>query len=181
MTEETIEFRKLSRDEFSRYRKIGLERYAQDIARNYNRPIDEVRVEAKKQVKQILYHDLSTKGHFLYSVLKRKTGEAVGLVWFKVDEAKKSAFLYDILVHETYRGKGYSRKTLELLETKLRHMGITQLGLYVFGHNRVAIKLYKTQGFHTASLNCRRTSERKRLGALAHRCAALILLDFRLV
>jgi len=153
MTKETIEFRKLSREEFSSFRKVMLEDYAQDIARNFNRPIDEVRVEAKKQVKQILNRGLSTKGHFLYNVLKRKTGEAVGFVWFKVDEAKKSAFLYDILIHETYRGKGYGKKTLELLETKLRRMGMTQLGLHVFGHNQIAIKLYKTQGFYTASLN----------------------------
>lgn len=153
MPEETIEFRKLSRDEFSRYRKVRFEDYAQDVARNYNRPIDEVRVEVKKQVKQILNHGLSTRDNFLYNVLERKTGEAVGLVWFKVDEAKKSAFLYDILIHETYRGKGYGKKTLRLLETKLRRMGITQLGLHVFGHNQVAIKLYKTQGFYTASLN----------------------------
>jgi len=153
MTKETIEFRKLSRDEVSSYRKVRLEDYAQDIARNYNRPIDEVRVEAKKQVKQILNHGLSTKGNFLYNVINRKTGEAVGFVWFKVDEAKKSAFLYDILIHETYRGKGYGKKTMELLETKLRRMGITQLGLHVFGHNHVAIQLYKKQGFYTASFN----------------------------
>jgi ribosomal protein S18 acetylase RimI-like enzyme len=153
MTEETIEFRKLSRKEFSKYRKVRFEDYAQDIARNYNRPIDDVRVEVKKQVKQILNHGLSTQGHFLYNILERKSGEAVGLVWFKVDEVKKSAFLYDILIHETYRGKGCGKKTLELLETKLRRMGIMQLGLHVFGHNQVAIKLYKTQGFYTASLN----------------------------
>ena len=105
MTEETIQFRKFSRDEFSRYRKVRFEDYAQDVARNYNRPIDEVRAEAKKQVKQLLNHGLSTQGHFLYNVLERKTGQVVGLVWFKVDEAKKSVFLYDILIHESYRGK----------------------------------------------------------------------------
>jgi ribosomal protein S18 acetylase RimI-like enzyme len=151
--EETIKFRKMSGDQFRTYRKVRLEDYAQDIARNYKRPIEEVRVEVKKQIKQILNHGLSTRGHFLYNVLERKTGEAVGLVWFQVDEAKKSAFLYDLLIRETFRGKGYGRKTLELLATKLRRMGIAQLGLHVFAHNRIAIKLYKTQGFYTASLN----------------------------
>lgn len=153
MAPETIDFRKMSSADFSRYRKLSLESYAQDIARNFKRPIGEVRIEARRQVKQILKDGLSTRGHFLYNVLDRETGETAGLIWFKVDKAKKSAFLYDILIHEAYRGKGYGKKTLELLEAKLRQMGVTQLGLHVFGHNQVAVNLYKTQGFYTASFN----------------------------
>jgi len=149
----TIDFRKMSQAEFSRYRKLSLESYAQDIARNFRRPIAEVRIEARRQVKQILRNGLLTRGHFLYDVFDRETGETVGLIWFIVDKGKKTAFVYDILVHEPYRGNGYGRQTLTLLERKLRNMGVTQLGLHVFGHNQVAINLYKTQGFYTASFN----------------------------
>jgi RimJ/RimL family protein N-acetyltransferase len=143
----------MTRDEFSRYRKLSLESYAQDIARNFRRPIDVVRIEAKEQVRRILRDGLSTPGHFLYNVLEKKTGETIGLIWFNVDNDKKRAFLYDILIYQSYRGKGYGRRTLELLETKLRHLGVTQFGLHVFAHNRVAIKLYKAHGFYTASFN----------------------------
>lgn len=153
MAPETIDFRKMSLADFSRYRELSLESYSQDIARNFKRPIGEVRIEARRQVKQILKNGLSTRGHFLYNVLDRETGETVGLIWFKVDKAKKRAFLYDILIHEPYRGKGYGRRTLALIERKLSGLGVTQLGLHVFGHNQVAINLYKTQGFYTASFN----------------------------
>jgi len=143
----------MTRDEFSRYRKLSLESYAQDIARNFRRPIDVVRIEAKEQVRRILRDGLSTPGHFLYNVLEKKTGETIGLIWFNVDNDKKRAFLYDILIYQSYRGKGYGRRTLELLETKLRDLRVTQFGLHVFAHNRVAIKLYKAHGFYTASFN----------------------------
>ena len=148
-----IVFRKMTRDEFSRYRKLSLESYAQDIAREFRRPIDVVRIEAKEQVERILRDGLSTPGHFLYNMLEKKTGETIGLIWFNVDDDKKRAFLYDMLIYQPYRGKGYGKRTLELLETKLRDLGVTQFGLHVFAHNRVAIKLYKTHGFYTASFN----------------------------
>lgn len=153
MPPKPIVFRKMTRDEFSRYRKLSLESYAQDIARNFRRPVDVVRIEAKEQVRRILRAGLSTPGHFLYNVLEKKTGETIGLIWFNVDDDKKRAFLYDILIYQPYRGKGYGKRTLELLETKLRHLGVTQFGLHVFVHNRVAIKLYKAHGFYTASFN----------------------------
>jgi len=153
MPPKPIVFRKMTRDEFSKYRKLSLEEYAQDIARNFRRPIDEVRTEAKQQVRRILRNGLSTPGHFLYNVLEKKTSETIGLIWFNVDDDKKRAFLYDILIYQPHRGKGYGRRTLELLETKLRNLGVTQFGLHVFAHNQVAIKLYKTHGFYTASFN----------------------------
>lgn len=153
MTPETIEFRKMSENEFSRYRELSLEAYAQDIARNFKRPIEIVRSEAEEQVNRILKDGLSTQGHFLFNVVEKKTGETIGHVWFNVERDKKRAFLYDIIIHEPYRGKGLGRKTLQLVEEKLREMGASQLGLHVFAHNEVAIHLYKAQGYYTTSFN----------------------------
>jgi ribosomal protein S18 acetylase RimI-like enzyme len=149
----TINFKKMSLVEFSKYRKSSLERYAQDIARNFKRPFGEVQSEARKQVKQILKDGLSTRGHFLYNVFDMETSETVGFIWFKVGGNRKTAFLYDIFIHEPYRGKGFGKQSLVLLERTLRDMGVMQLGLHVFGHNQVAINLYKTRGFYTASFN----------------------------
>ncbi len=153
MAPETIEFRKMTETEFSRYREHSLEEYAQDIARNFKRPIEIVRSEAKEQVNRILKDGLSTQGHFLFNVIEKKTGETIGQVWFNFEKDKKRAFLYDIIIHERYRGKGFGRKTLRLVEEKLREMGVSQLGLHVFAHNEVAINLYKTQGYYTTSFN----------------------------
>ena len=153
MTFEAIEFRQMSQEEYFKYSVPQLESYAQDIARNFKRPIDEVRIEAKEQVNRVLKEGLSTQGHFLFNVIERKTGETVGHIWYNVERDKRHAFLYDILIHKLYRGKGYGRKTLQLLEAKLRDMGITQLGLHVFADNQGAINLYKKQDYYTASFN----------------------------
>lgn len=153
MTSDAIEFLEMNEDEFSSYKGPQLEKYAQDIAKTFKRPIEEVRNEAQEQVNRLLKNGLSTPGHFLYNVIEKKSGTIVGHVWFNLEKEKKRAFLYDILIQESYRGKGYGRKTMQLLEAKLRDMGVSQLGLHVFANNEVAINLYKTQGFYLASHN----------------------------
>ncbi len=143
----------MSEEEYSRIREPSLENYAQDIARNFKRPIEEVRTEAREQVARILKDGFASPGHFMFNVIETKNAETVGHVWFNVENDKKRAFLYDILIHEPYRGKGYGKKTLQLLEVTLKDMGVSQLGLHVFGDNRVAINLYKTLGYYTTSFN----------------------------
>lgn len=153
MAPDAIEFREMNEDEFSHYKGPQLEKYAQDIAKTFKRPIEEVRNEAQEQVNRILKNGLSTPDHFLYNVIEKNSGTTVGHVWFNLEKEKKRAFLYDIFIHESYRGKGYGRKTMRLLEAKLRDLGASQLGLHVFANNEVAINLYKTQGFYLASHN----------------------------
>ena len=139
--------------DFSLYRGPTLEAYARDIARAFHRPISEVRVEARKQVKHLLKDGMATSGHYFLNVIEKKSGAKIGRVWFNVDKRKKRAFLYDILINRSYRGKGYGRETMQLLEGKLKGMGISQLGLHVFAHNQIAINLYVNEGYYMASYN----------------------------
>jgi len=149
----TIEFQKMGEDDFSLYRGSSLEDYAKDIARAFHRPVHEVRIEAMKQVKQLLKDGMATRRHHFLNVIDKKSGVTIGHVWFYVDKHKKRAFLYDILINAAYRGKGYGRETMQLLECKLKSVGISHLGLHVFAHNQVAINLYKNQGYYMASYN----------------------------
>jgi ribosomal protein S18 acetylase RimI-like enzyme len=130
-----------------------LENYAKDIARAFHRPVHEFRTEARKQVKQLLKDGMATRGHHFLNIIEKKTGATIGHIWFSVNKRKGRAFLYDILVNGTYRGKGFGREAMQLLEGKLKDMGVSQLGLHVFAHNQVALNLYKSQGYYMASYN----------------------------
>ncbi len=143
----------MEESQFTEYIGAGSESYAQDIARNYKRPIDQVRVEAKNQLKSLLPKGMQTERHFFYDILDRSTNQRVGSLWVNLEPDKRRAFLYDFIVKEEYRGKGYGRRALSLLETTLRGMGVENLGLHVFADNQVAIHLYERQGFRIASFN----------------------------
>ncbi len=143
----------MTEERFKELSERTTEDYAQAIARNFKRPIDETRLEAKDQSKRLLKDGLNTKGHLLFDVIDKETGNTVGGVWVNVDDAKKTAFLYDIFVHEPFRGGGYGGRILALLQETLRGMNITSIGLHVFADNTVAINLYRKLGYQTASFN----------------------------
>jgi RimJ/RimL family protein N-acetyltransferase len=143
----------MTEEGFAKYIERTTEDYAQAIARNFRRPIDETRLEAKEQSKRLLKDGLNTMGHLLYDVTDKDTGDAIGGVWVNVDDVKKTAFLYDIFVQERFRGTGYGSSILKLLDEMLKGMNIPSIGLHVFADNTVAINLYKKRGFHTASFN----------------------------
>jgi ribosomal protein S18 acetylase RimI-like enzyme len=146
----------MTEEEFTNFFEMNLESYARAIAKNFKRPVDEVKVESKEQVNSLLKDGVKTKGHFLFTVLDKKHSSVVGNVWVSVDEKKKRAFLYDIDLYERFRGKGYGRASLELLEEILRSKGIKRLELHVFADNPTAIGLYKKLGYETASYNMRK-------------------------
>jgi len=77
-------------------------------------------------------------------------GARVGVLWLAHREPgtpKEHAWIYDIEVDQARRGEGWGRKLLALAEEQTRALGLTSLRLNVFGQNRIARELYRTQGF----------------------------------
>ncbi|HSO28244.1 MAG TPA: GNAT family N-acetyltransferase, partial [Anaerolineales bacterium] len=63
-----------------------------------------------------------------------------------------TAFIYDFVIDEAYRRRGYGRLALLALEDKAREMGIDQIALHVFGHNHAARALYESVGYQVTNL-----------------------------
>jgi len=153
LTERAVEFRSIADEDFSEFIKDETEGYARTVARNFKRGLEEARTMAQQQVKGLLKDGSKTKGHLVLQVLDKGTGEVVGHLWVHADEDRKRAFLYDIVVFERFRGKGYGRSIMILLEATLKQMGMQTVELHVFSENSVALSLYKKQGYNTVSCN----------------------------
>ena len=77
------------------------------------------------------------------------------MIWMRaqLDRAVKSGFIFDVMVAEKFRGKGYGRQVMTLIEEKARELGIQSIGLHVFAYNKVAKNLYESMGYEISSLN----------------------------
>lgn len=90
-------------------------------------------------------------GHrFLDAVHK---GERVGWVWYGPPplalKRYRGAFLYQITIHEPFRGRGLGRALLAAVERHARRAGHGALLLNVFRWNEPARRLYEGAGYRT--------------------------------
>jgi ribosomal protein S18 acetylase RimI-like enzyme len=68
----------------------------------------------------------------------------------------QKAFIFDFIIDEAFRGKGYGKQALAALDEKLISMNVDSVGLHVFGHNIVAQELYKKSGYEITNINMRK-------------------------
>jgi len=73
--------------------------------------------------------------------------------YFKENSSSnQQMFLYDILINEKYKGKGFGTQTMEKLEEKAKELKCDKISLHVFAHNNSAISLYKKMGYKITNL-----------------------------
>jgi ribosomal protein S18 acetylase RimI-like enzyme len=150
-----IYLKEMAEAEFSEYKHFLIESYAQDISRNYQISIDEARVGSANQINEFLAQGLSTPNQYLYNILLSGSSddESIGYLWLDVDSSKRRCYIYDIYLHEAFRGKGFGRQTLELIEMRMNEINIQRIGLNVFADNTAARDLYSKMGYQIISLN----------------------------
>ena len=77
----------------------------------------------------------------------------VGILGYAFQAESNRIFIYHILIEEMYRGQGYATAVFEKLErVASEELGVTSIGLSVFGTNPDAQRLYKRLGFQEASI-----------------------------
>jgi RimJ/RimL family protein N-acetyltransferase len=62
-------------------------------------------------------------------------------------------FEFDLCIEEGFRGSGYGKRIMLLIEEKAREFGIQKIGLDVFSYNDVVRRLYEGIGYEVSSLN----------------------------
>lgn len=143
-------------------REAHFQTYREDLAREY--AADKVRAgvwsraeaggRARRELDELLPEGPATPGHSLYSVRDESVPAEVGNVWFAVIDSGvgRSLWIYDLIIHEQFRRRGYARRTLELVEEKAVELGARRVELHVFGHNHGARTLYEEVGYGVTSI-----------------------------
>jgi ribosomal protein S18 acetylase RimI-like enzyme len=90
-------------------------------------------------------------GQHVYLVLEDE--RTVGTLWIgEAGGATGEWWVWTVEIEESLRGRGLGRSTMLLAEAEARMHGATQLGLNVFGPNRVARRLYESLGYEVTAL-----------------------------
>jgi ribosomal protein S18 acetylase RimI-like enzyme len=148
----------MTNSEFEMYFKRAVENYAQEHVRAGNWHPSEALQEAENSFLRLLPKGTASENQFLFSLEDSVNGARIGMIWFAVinKAGHLSAFIYDFMIDEEYRRKGYGKQALTALEEKAKEMNLDTISLHVFGHNKAAIALYHRVGYELTDLHMRK-------------------------
>jgi RimJ/RimL family protein N-acetyltransferase len=150
---ENVTLVELEETPFREYRRHLARDYAADKVQAGVWSADEAEDKAAKELEGLLPDGTLTRGHYLYSVRDESVPAEVGLLWISPRDsgAGRTLWIYDIIVHDRFRRRGYASRILHLVEDKARELGASKVELHVFGHNHGARALYANAGYKPTS------------------------------
>ena len=147
--------RPLRDDELDDYVARGKVNYANDMVEDAGMSREAATAKSERDWANLLPDRLDSKDQHLYAIEDSETGERVGDLWFARREADADglvAFVYSIEVFDRFRGKGYGKEAMLLLEDEVRRHGLSKIALNVFGGNEVARSLYRAVGYRETAV-----------------------------
>ena len=145
----------MHQEDLEPYLERGIREYADDHVRNGNWSAEEALERSRKEFEQLLPEGVNSRDQFLYSIVDKTDGDKIGLLWVQVKDQK--AFIYDFIIDESFRGKGYGKQALLALDEKLKSMDVESVGLHVFGDNITAQELYRKMGYQITGIHMKKT------------------------
>lgn len=135
--------------EYQEYLDVAVADYAQEHVKAGRWSSEEALQEARKEYQALLPDGVNSKNQYLFTIVDEQTGAKVGMLWFAATERadERVAFVYDVIVYEQFRRRGYGEQAFQALETKVRESGLKKIGLHVFGHNYAARAMYEKLGY----------------------------------
>ena len=140
---------------FEPFAEDAIAAYAADNAQSGRWPRSSVLARSRAEFHRLLHQGLQTPDHFVYEIQHHPTGEPIGVLWFAIVESGdlRSGYVYSIRIKPEYRGRGYAKAALDLIEKFAVSQGLASLALHVFSFNTGAQALYRSIGFGISGMN----------------------------
>ncbi|RXJ72724.1 GNAT family N-acetyltransferase [Veronia nyctiphanis] len=157
-----VSLKKMNEESFAEYLQFAIPAYASENIRAGRWPTTGDLERSKLEYADLFPEGLKTKDNYLFNIVESSNDIEIGHLWVKITskENSKSAFIYDLHIHESYRGKGYAKAALLCTEHFASSLGADSISLHVFNHNDVAKALYKKVGYEVISHNMRKTIDK---------------------
>jgi len=148
---------KMNIDQYKLYVAREIPLYAEETAKSQEIEMEVALENSKKSFQSLLPLGLETENHFLFNVVNDEE-KIVGDLWLNLrGEKKLRIYIYNIVIHEKFRGLGFGKKTMKLVENFAREKNCESVDLHVFGHNKTARGLYESMGFGPLSIVMRKS------------------------
>jgi ribosomal protein S18 acetylase RimI-like enzyme len=150
-------------EEFVPYEEADAHHYAENMVRAGFWSPEGAFKKAKDIHANLLPDGVHTRDHLFFVIEDIQNKASIGVIWLFMDHETKppSGFIYDLLLHPQFRGRGLGKQAMLALEQKARDLGLSSLTLNVFEDNTVAKALYASLGYQIQSSNMRKVLSRE--------------------
>lgn len=151
---------------YDAYREAAIAGYTEDNVASGRWPREGALERSRANFESLLPQGLATPDHYLFEILAAEAGPTVGFLWFAVEERYgiRSAYVYDLAIHAESRRRGHAKRAFEALEHLVSALGLSSIGLHVFGNNPGAQALYAKLGYRVTGLNMAKHLDEARAG-----------------
>jgi ribosomal protein S18 acetylase RimI-like enzyme len=149
----TVRLEPMTPEQYESWLPAAVEGYARQRSEAGLGSIDATRERAGKEFDALLPDGVATPGHHL--LVAYDDSRAVGTLWLHIHDGSgaRRAFVYDVEVDESQRGRGHGRAIMTAGEEYAREQGASAIALNVFAQNEVARSLYDKLGYLVTNVN----------------------------
>jgi len=147
-----VRLRPMNKEEFEIYRDQVIDQFTKDA----NRAMGINEAIAKRIVIEELSEigDFGSKNNHPFTLLNNEKN--IGSLWlfFRGEGEQKTPYLNDLFIAPDYRGQGFGKEALSLLEAELKSQGIgNNIAVHIIGDfNKAAIRLFKSSGYFVTAI-----------------------------
>jgi ribosomal protein S18 acetylase RimI-like enzyme len=153
----TLTLRRPTADEYQAWSALELEGYISEIVASGSLSRAAAEDQARREDAELLPQGLDTPGHLIFRL--EADAQPVGWLWLALQHPHGDpgvGYIYNIVVEESFRGRGHGREAMQLAEEEAKLHGLHALALNVFGHNRIAWDLYLSLGYRETSVRMKK-------------------------
>ena len=148
-----VELVPTSEEDFHSYLQSQILEYAKEKVKSGNWAESEAFDLSTKSFTNLLPEGRETSGHSIMSIVDSISKDKVGVLWVEWNNKEHNAsFIWDIIIHDKFRRKGYGSAALKQLEKMAAKKGSSGISLHVFGHNKAAISMYESLGYYATNI-----------------------------
>lgn len=153
-----VTLRPMNAVEFEPWRELSIRNHATQMAKATGVSFEQAEEKARQLLPRVLPQGLQTQGMHFLVIVSNAEGD-VGSLWLGPHpEDSTVGYVYDIEIHDEFRGLGLGHAAMLAAEDFMRQRDTAQLGLWVAGGNDIARSLYDSLGYRVVG-----TSMSKRL------------------
>ncbi|SDM59445.1 GNAT family N-acetyltransferase [Allokutzneria albata] len=147
-----VRLRYMTEAEYESFRRRAVADYAAFNVEAGNWDAEGAPERAAAEQEKLLPHGIATPGHHLFTA--RDGDTVVGTLWIaeRGEGTGRFAYIYEIHVAESLRGKGYGEAIMRAAEGEADALGVDTIKLNVHAHNAAARSLYTKLGYGEATI-----------------------------